>query len=779
MNKKLLAILTTVMLSACSSDDTETKDVEPEIPPITEEYNYNVNATFFKGLVSGATCDLFSIKEGILGDLLSTEITNSSGVVSFTNINYAGSALIDCREGIYMDEATESSVSNIIPKTRTVFSISGDQSQSIETVLSPLTEMSVQISELNNEKLNTVHTYNNKVAVSFGLEGVSLNSTIPLDLLKNVVSEESEEASYAFAISVLTAVSQDREETRNIGEILSDLSLDLSEQFKLEEDKFSEEKKIELGKAANFYLSFGSLVNSSLQETRVRQNLIEAAGFILPEEGEVITDSVREPIEQIRTELVEYVMNNNLEKLPEAPFVSDEMYELGQALAFDKILSGNKDTSCLSCHHPLLATGDNRSLPLGAGGKNLGQNRVEGHLVPRHAPALFNLDLFKKMFWDGRVEMKEGKLETPATASGDITLEMEEVFFANQEENGFQGYGLVAAQAMFPVTSHEEMKGDANEGNELAQYSGDEFSEIWSALMLRLGDIPEYVSLFESAYPNIDFENMTFAHAANAIAGFEIRAFNFRETPWQGVIEDISADGNWDSPEVFDEDTTRGAHFFFETGCNNCHTGSVMSNFDFHSIATTQFGPGKGDGNSGYEDFGRERVTGNIEDRTKFRTAPLLNVGLTAPYGHLGQFNNLWSHVQIYAQPERFWLNLYTGYDRVREDFVHIPTFEEQVTENEKILLKEIPLPSFDGEKHGFIKTIEYIEDKLLSVTQDKGRLTSESGKRFGDGELNLQRNILLPFMNAQTDPRARRLERVIPDTVPSGLPVEKNLIEQ
>ena len=39
--------------------------------------------------------------------------------------------------------------------------------------------------------------------------------------------------------------------------------------------------------------------------------------------------------------------------------------------------------------------------------------------------------------------------------------------------------------------------------------------------------------------------------------------------------------------------------------------------------------------------------------------------------------------------------------------------------------------------------------------------------------ELGMQRRILLPFMDAQTDPAALNLEHVIPDSVPSGLPVE------
>src|SRR5438067_4674327 len=48
--------------------------------------------------------------------------------------------------------------------------------------------------------------------------------------------------------------------------------------------------------------------------------------------------------------------------------VRPSLVRLGQALLFDPILSGNRDVSCATCHVPTLATGDARSLAIGAGG---------------------------------------------------------------------------------------------------------------------------------------------------------------------------------------------------------------------------------------------------------------------------------------------------------------------------------------------------------------------------------------------------------------------------
>ena len=81
---------------------------------------------------------------------------------------------------------------------------------------------------------------------------------------------------------------------------------------------------------------------------------------------------------------------------------------LGQALMFDKEISGNRDISCATCHHPLLHTSDGLSVSIGTGGRGLGPARVLGagrNLIPRNAPEVFNRGLpeWRTMFWDMRV----------------------------------------------------------------------------------------------------------------------------------------------------------------------------------------------------------------------------------------------------------------------------------------------------------------------------------------------------------------------------------------
>jgi cytochrome c peroxidase len=135
---------------------------------------------------------------------------------------------------------------------------------------------------------------------------------------------------------------------------------------------------------------------------------------------------------------------------------------LGQMLFYDPILSGNRNISCGTCHHPKFATADGVSLSLGEGGIGLGPDRVGSadnppeQLIPRHAPALFNLGAleFTTMFNDGRIEVdaeRKSGLRTPL------------------DEDMVQGFsGVLSAQTMFPVLSQDEMAGHHSE-NDVAQ----------------------------------------------------------------------------------------------------------------------------------------------------------------------------------------------------------------------------------------------------------------------------------------------------------------------
>jgi cytochrome c peroxidase len=336
------------------------------------------------------------------------------------------------------------------------------------------------------------------------------------------------------------------------------------------------------------------------------------------------------------------------------------LIKLGQALAFDKILSDNKDVSCMTCHPPAVGGDDDRHLSIGVRGIGLGASRSGGIDIPRNAPPLFNLHVLDSMFWDGRVEkLPNGAYRTPAGSQ--LTPAMTAVF----------EFGAMSAIGMFPITNRDEMREHDMDGqfDDLTALADDDFTGIWNAAMNRLRSIPKYREMFGDAYPSWPgtrtnrIDTMTFAHASNAMAAFFIDKFTSKDSPWDDfvagkndafkIIEDYT---RVNPPTIFERDVLLGADRFLQT-CANCHDGPTLSDNRYHNTALAQFGPGVGDGDSLRDDFGRQRVvTVNDPDarcgnagmgascRFAFRTTPLRNVVLTAPYGHAGQIGRFGNH---------------------------------------------------------------------------------------------------------------------------------------
>lgn len=397
--------------------------------------------------------------------------------------------------------------------------------------------------------------------------------------------------------------------------------------------------------------------------------------------------------------------------LAQAPKVRPALVRLGQALAFDKELSGNRDISCMTCHLPKFATGDDRSLSIGQGAAGLGPDRVhpDRAFIARNAPSLFNLMAMRFLFWDGRVSVDEsGTFHTPAGAQ--VTPEMSAVF----------EYGPASALGMFPVTSREEMR--AFTGNELAAIPDADRPAIWAGLMARLGRIPEYRRLFEDAYPGTPFDQMTFAHASNAIGGFLVSELTFTNSPWDRMLR--GSDDAMSGPEL------EGAKTFLSIRCVLCHTGPAFTDNQFHNVAVAQLGPGAGDGVGGHDDFGRTRVTGAAQDQYRFRTSPLRNIALTGPYGHDGAFPDLRAFIDHYSESA---LKLH-AFD---------PTTLEALLQGTVQANADAILANRDPILDGVV---------LPAATVDQ----------------------LTTFMGALTDPAARNLTRLIPGRVPSGLPIDR-----
>ena len=353
------------------------------------------------------------------------------------------------------------------------------------------------------------------------------------------------------------------------------------------------------------------------------------------------------------------------------PDISDATAQLGMRLFFSKSLGGDRDSACVTCHHPTLGGGDNLSLPIGVGADNpdlLGEGRLHsstateydgGPPVPRNAPTTFNLAAWDQtLFHDGRIE----SLGKTANTNGDdgLGIRTPDTTFGTADSLS-DNTTLAAAQTRFPVTSKEEMKGfnhqDKN-NQAIRDYLASRLGG-YDAGVGELADTGYWLSQFQTALGNANGtakELITEQNVAFLLGEYE-RSQAFTDTPWRKYIE-----GNDDA---ISESAKQGALLFLNppekggANCTSCHSGDLFSDESFHNIAMPQIGRGKGDGDDGSADFGRFRESKNEADKYKFRTPSLLNVEVTGPWSHAGAYTSLEAVIRHHSNPA----NAIAGYD--------------------------------------------------------------------------------------------------------------------
>lgn len=399
--------------------------------------------------------------------------------------------------------------------------------------------------------------------------------------------------------------------------------------------------------------------------------------------------------------------------------VDADKVALGRLLFWDPILSGNRNISCGTCHQPKFGTGDGMALGLGEGGVGLGPDRVANpenppeDRIPRNAPGLWNLGAheFTVLFHDGRIEETETGLRTP------MGPEMVEGFDT-----------LLSAQTMFPVLSPDEMAGQFSE-NEISRAVRQGFitgpDGAWEKLSTRVRAIPEYVTMWEAAFPGDD--RLDFTDISDAIAQFIEHEWRSDNAPFDAWLR-----GTGDLPSR----ALEGVELFYGAlDCASCHSGPFQTDHDFHVTGQPQFGPGKAASfESHARDDGRFRVTGIEEDRFAFRTPSLRNVTDTGPWGHTGAYDNLRDFLRAHAAPRA----ALRDFDRD----VALP-----------------PLPVEDW----------VVMDSPEEVTAIAARITGPD-RALTEGEVSA----LMAFLETLRDPAALRGQLGTPETVPSGLPVDR-----
>ncbi len=436
------------------------------------------------------------------------------------------------------------------------------------------------------------------------------------------------------------------------------------------------------------------------------------------------TASAYNPIDNVDAALYQVIAERELTARPgEAMREGDTaLARLGRDLFFDPVLSGDRNISCATCHHPAFAMADGRVLPIGAGGIGLGPDRdflthimlgdeysersrdeisevanpAIGTFVPRNSPTILNSALLPVQFWDGRVDGYAGEVQTLEDGVNNLRLT-----------------DVLTVQALFPVISRDEMAG--------ATFGDEAPAVIRAQLAQRLMNIPAYTDAFERVFGTDSIEPV---QVVQALAAFE-RQLIFTDSDWDSYMN-----GN---PYALTPRQKRGALLFYgelhpDVNCAACHSGDLLTDLQFHNILAPQLGPGKGNGDNGREDWGRANVTFDWRNRFQFRTPSLRNVALTAPYLHSGAYTTLndviWHHADMVTAA--------AGYD----PSAHLP-------------------PEF------------YSSVRLFEPASQMASAAPE----LVDGLPLSERDVedIVSFLHALTDPDAADLMHLMPESVPGG----------
>ena len=425
------------------------------------------------------------------------------------------------------------------------------------------------------------------------------------------------------------------------------------------------------------------------------------------------------------------IATRGLEPLEAPPLVISPKFRLGQMLFFDPILSGTRDVACATCHLLGRGTSDGVALSLGVRAAGLAEERraLDTERVhPRNTMDIWNRGhpSVRNMFWDGRVSEIEAPVSRFQTPMMDYL------------PDGIES--VLAAQALLPLAGEEEMLGlpgdrsapdlpggHGDRANEIALAAAgldedepERFVAVHDALMRRLlgaAGTPladwqiAYRRLIAAAFPETLLGAVTIGDLANALGHFQELAFVTRETPWDRYLSGETG--------AIDAAAKRGALLFYgKARCVACHSGPLLSDFQFHSLAVPQIGPGIDETG---DDRGRYEATRIPRQRYQFRTPPLRNVTLTAPYFHSGAVASLADAIALHLAP---------------------PT-------------------GGTGANAAADPTAEALRHASFSPMLRRGIALSED-----------ERASLLAFLHSLEDAQAGSRAQIVPDGVPSGLAV-------
>ncbi len=292
--------------------------------------------------------------------------------------------------------------------------------------------------------------------------------------------------------------------------------------------------------------------------------------------------------------------------------------KLGELLFFDPILSGNNRRACASCHKPDMAFTDGKV-------KSVGFDFDKD--LARNSPTVINSGFQKKLFWDQRAGSLEDQLDSV-------------------------------------VNNVHELNGS------------------FDVLVDKLSASPQYVDLFNKAFPHTKKNGIQRADIKNAIGVYERTVVGLNSRFDQFMQGDIT--------KLSKEEVNGFNVYMGKARCGTCHfaplfNGAVPPFFDITDHKS--LGVPVKDSMELYRldpDEGMFLTDKNPFTRTSFKTPTVRNAALTAPYMHNGVYKTLEQVVNFYD---------HAGGEKLRKDMSqgvkNLPFFtliplELKLTEPEK-----------------------------------------------------------------------------------------------
>jgi cytochrome c peroxidase len=290
-----------------------------------------------------------------------------------------------------------------------------------------------------------------------------------------------------------------------------------------------------------------------------------------------------------------------LPRVPEDNPMSVAKVELGRFLFYDKRLSGNRTQSCGSCHLQELAFTDGLARAEGS----------TGELHPRSSMSVANVAYAASLTW-----------------ANDVLVRLER-------------------QALVPMFGEDPVElGMGNREDELLQ---------------RLRDDERYPEMFAAAFPE-QTDPISVDGITKALGAFQrsVVSFGSKVDRWQqGDRTALNESEQRGMALFFGGTNAAGQQDAFE--CFHCHGGFLFSQSsdDAGQVFDQKFFMNNGlynldeDGSYPPGNQGLFDMTGDPEDKGRFKPPSLRNIAVTAPYMHDGSIETLEEVIDHYARGGR------------------------------------------------------------------------------------------------------------------------------